>query len=98
MALSGNTLSLPRCQSLGGFGRGLRIDSKSARLCFATYTVTLVSKAFFDTHAVGSQLLVAESMSDWDLLSSYAGLLTLATFSVFAGSYGSLPVRVYRVF
>lgn len=32
-------------------------------------------------------------MSDWDLLSSYAGLLTLATFSVYTGSFGSLPVR-----
>ncbi|KAJ3550561.1 hypothetical protein NM688_g5049 [Phlebia brevispora] len=30
-------------------------------------------------------------MSDWDLLSSYAGLLTLATFSVYTGSFGSLP-------
>ncbi|OBZ68284.1 Minor histocompatibility antigen H13 [Grifola frondosa] len=28
---------------------------------------------------------------DWDLLSSYAGLLTLASFSIYAGSYGSLP-------
>ena len=29
---------------------------------------------------------------DWDLLSSYAGLLSLATLSIYAGSYGSLPV------
>ncbi|KIP11612.1 hypothetical protein PHLGIDRAFT_10595 [Phlebiopsis gigantea 11061_1 CR5-6] len=28
---------------------------------------------------------------DWDLLASYAGLLTLATFSIYTGSYGSLP-------
>ena len=30
---------------------------------------------------------------DWDLLASYAGLLALATFSIYTGSYGSLPVR-----
>ena len=36
-------------------------------------------------------------MSDWDLLSSYAGLLTLATFSVYTGSFGSLPVGFYVV-
>jgi hypothetical protein len=29
---------------------------------------------------------------DWDLLSSYAGLLGLAMFSIYAGAYGSLPV------
>src|SRR5437016_3943445 len=29
---------------------------------------------------------------DWDLLSSYAGLLGLATFSIYAGAYASLPV------
>ena len=29
---------------------------------------------------------------DWDLLSSYAGLLSLATASIYAGSFGSLPV------
>ncbi|KAF8973303.1 signal peptide peptidase-domain-containing protein [Flammula alnicola] len=28
---------------------------------------------------------------DWDLLSSYAGLLSLAAFSIYAGAYGSLP-------
>ncbi|KXN90625.1 Minor histocompatibility antigen H13 [Leucoagaricus sp. SymC.cos] len=28
---------------------------------------------------------------DWDLLSSYAGLLSLATLSIYAGSHGSLP-------
>ncbi|KAJ3521063.1 hypothetical protein NMY22_g12466 [Coprinellus aureogranulatus] len=28
---------------------------------------------------------------DWDLVSSYGGLLSLATFSIYAGSYGSLP-------
>ncbi|GBE81200.1 Probable intramembrane protease [Sparassis crispa] len=32
-------------------------------------------------------------MTDWDLLSSYAGLLTLATCSICAGSYGSLTAR-----
>ncbi|PCH43861.1 hypothetical protein WOLCODRAFT_138641 [Wolfiporia cocos MD-104 SS10] len=31
--------------------------------------------------------------TDWDLLSSYAGLLTLATISIYAGSYGSVTVR-----
>ena len=30
--------------------------------------------------------------TDWDLLSSYAGLLSLATFSIYAGAFGSLPV------
>ena len=34
-------------------------------------------------------------MRDWDLLSSYAGLLSLATFSVYTGSFGSLPVRTF---
>lgn len=29
---------------------------------------------------------------DWDLLSSYAGLLSLATLSVYCGAYGSLKV------
>lgn len=28
---------------------------------------------------------------DWDLLSSYAGLLSLAVFSIYTGSFGSLP-------
>ncbi|KAH7923719.1 hypothetical protein BV22DRAFT_1036005 [Leucogyrophana mollusca] len=28
---------------------------------------------------------------DWDLISSYAGLLTLASISVYAGAFGSLP-------
>ncbi|KAF7793822.1 hypothetical protein EIP86_004943 [Pleurotus ostreatoroseus] len=35
-------------------------------------------------------------MTDWDLLSSYAGLLALATFSVYTGSYGSLPPEKRR--
>ena len=35
------------------------------------------------------------STYDWDLLSSYAGLLSLAAFSIYTGSFGSLPVRVY---
>lgn len=30
--------------------------------------------------------------TDWGLLSSYAGLLTLATGSIYAGAFGSLPV------
>ncbi|EMD40546.1 hypothetical protein CERSUDRAFT_111145 [Gelatoporia subvermispora B] len=34
---------------------------------------------------------------DWDLLSSYAGLLTLATVSVYAGSHGSLTPRKAKV-
>ena len=29
---------------------------------------------------------------DWDLVSSYAGLLSLATFCVYTGAYGSLSV------
>ncbi|KAI0675139.1 signal peptide peptidase-domain-containing protein [Trametes maxima] len=32
--------------------------------------------------------------TDWDLLSSYAGLLSLACGSIYAGSYGSLSARV----
>jgi hypothetical protein len=28
--------------------------------------------------------------ADWDVLSSYAGLLGLACFSIYCGSYGSL--------
>lgn len=36
--------------------------------------------------------MVALPDIDWDLLSSYAGLLGLATFSIYAGAYGSLPV------
>jgi len=35
---------------------------------------------------------------DWDLLSSYAGLLGLATFSIYAGAKGSLPVHATRIF
>ena len=31
---------------------------------------------------------------DWDLVSSYAGLLSLAIFCVYIGAYGSLSVRV----
>jgi hypothetical protein len=31
---------------------------------------------------------------DWDLVSSYVGLLSLATFCVYTGAYGSLPVRI----
>ncbi|KAI0793199.1 signal peptide peptidase-domain-containing protein [Abortiporus biennis] len=34
---------------------------------------------------------MADSPIDWDLLSSYAGLLTLAISSIYAGSFGSLP-------
>ncbi|EPQ57049.1 hypothetical protein GLOTRDRAFT_73578 [Gloeophyllum trabeum ATCC 11539] len=30
---------------------------------------------------------------DWDLISSYAGLLALATVSIYAGSHGSLPSK-----
>lgn len=32
---------------------------------------------------------------DWNLLSSYAGLLGLATVSIYAGAFGSLPVSVW---
>lgn len=31
--------------------------------------------------------------TDWDLLSSYAGLLSLACGSIYAGAHGSLSVR-----
>lgn len=30
--------------------------------------------------------------ADWDLISSYAGLLTLACTSIYAGSFGSVKV------
>ena len=30
---------------------------------------------------------------DWDLVSADVGLLSLATLSIFAGAFGSLPVR-----
>ncbi|KAI9068274.1 hypothetical protein FKP32DRAFT_1562055 [Trametes sanguinea] len=33
------------------------------------------------------------SETDWDLLSSYAGLLSLACISIYAGAHGSLSVR-----
>lgn len=35
-----------------------------------------------------------ESIPDLDLISSYVGLLSLATFSIYAGSHGSLKVRM----
>lgn len=40
-----------------------------------------------------SQVQVTWQMNDldWDLLSSYAGLLSLASASIYAGSFGSLP-------
>jgi hypothetical protein len=31
---------------------------------------------------------------DWDIISSYGGLLALAVFAIYAGSHGSLPVCV----
>ncbi|KAI0341989.1 hypothetical protein BDW22DRAFT_1358101 [Trametopsis cervina] len=34
---------------------------------------------------------MADKGVDWDLLSSYAGLLSLATLSIYTGSFGSLP-------
>ncbi|KII92377.1 hypothetical protein PLICRDRAFT_154841 [Plicaturopsis crispa FD-325 SS-3] len=34
---------------------------------------------------------------DWDLLSSYAGLLSLATISIYAGAFGSLPKTPQKV-
>ena len=38
------------------------------------------------------------SQQDWHLISSYAGILTLATFSVYAGSFGSLKVSGLSIF
>jgi hypothetical protein len=35
---------------------------------------------------------MSDTQSDWDLLSSYAGLLGLACVSIYVGSFGSLPV------
>lgn len=37
--------------------------------------------------------MAAQSGPDWDLLSSYVGLLTLATASVYIGSHGSVVIR-----
>jgi len=39
-----------------------------------------------------SLLLSLISTMDWDLISSYVGLLSLATVSIYAGAFGSLPV------
>jgi len=36
--------------------------------------------------------MASEAVQDWDLISSYAGLLTLATFSIYAGAHGSLKL------
>lgn len=38
--------------------------------------------------------MAAQSGPDWDLLSSYVGLLTLATASVYIGSHGSVVVSL----
>lgn len=35
--------------------------------------------------------------TDWDLISSYAGLVSLACTSIYAGSYGSLSVRLLPI-
>jgi minor histocompatibility antigen H13 len=35
--------------------------------------------------------LILQGMTDWDLISSYAGLLSLAAVSVYAGAFGTLP-------
>ncbi|KAI0743595.1 signal peptide peptidase-domain-containing protein [Daedaleopsis nitida] len=39
---------------------------------------------------------MSDSATDWDLISSYAGLLTLACTSIYAGSHGSLSSRNTR--
>lgn len=41
--------------------------------------------------------IMSTTPSDWDLLSSYAGLLSLACISIYAGSHGSLSVRYSHV-
>lgn len=48
------------------------------------------------TRAAVGLLTAAASFKDvdWDLVSSYVGLLSLATFCVYTGAYGSLPVRI----
>lgn len=33
-----------------------------------------------------------KSMADWDLISSYVGLLVLAIGSIYAGAFGSLSI------
>ncbi|KDR75926.1 hypothetical protein GALMADRAFT_248732 [Galerina marginata CBS 339.88] len=45
---------------------------------------------------LGAFLGLGELEVDWDLVSSYAGLLGLATVSIYAGAYGSLPRRKWR--
>ncbi len=48
-----------------------------------------------DVACLASTMTAAET--DWDLLSSYAGLLSLACVSIYAGSHGSLSVRYLRL-
>jgi hypothetical protein len=38
--------------------------------------------------------LVLLKRVDWGLVGSYAGLLAIATFCVYVGAYGSLPVWI----
>lgn len=40
---------------------------------------------------------MSKGITDADLLSSYAGLLSLATLSIYIGSQASIPVRAYVV-
>lgn len=53
-----------------------------------------VSLGFISLSAISGVSVALGGMAglDWDLLSSYAGLLSLATFSIYTGSYGSLQV------
>jgi hypothetical protein len=45
----------------------------------------------FVLHVPFSQFYMADT--DWDLISSYAGLLCLASLSIYCGAFGSLSVR-----
>lgn len=50
------------------------------------------SSSEFPTLATHPGSVMSAGM-DYHLLSSYAGLLTLAVSIIYSGSYGSLPVR-----
>lgn len=61
--------------------------------------VKLFSTTFLYANYVVAKDIPGHNMAnkdlDWDLLSSYLGLLTLATTSIYAGSLGSLTVSSF---
>lgn len=58
--------------------------SSQAVPALAVESVTVILQSSSSSHCQMNDL-------DWDLLSSYAGLLSLASASIYAGSFGSLP-------